>query len=168
MTGPGSHRCMRRPGQSDEMGIDFESRRRTVGTVVQDRVGEPVRVLGNGRAGHWHRARIAALEDPGASMSRKVRPLWTVRPNSRVSATIRFTVKSTQAKRSPHVPMYILASPTRVHDTRREDRMPNGGSDCCARCGFNRSLGGRRGSANFNRNIRSHCEIRDLDIPDRF
>ena len=70
--------------------------------------------------------------------------------------------------------------------------MPNGGSDCCGTCWFNRSLGGERGSGNFNRDIpgereirdlggrggeyvptvlggiRGHCEIRDLDIPSPF
>ena len=42
--------------------------------------------------------------------------------------------------------------------------MPNGGSDCCGTCWFNQSLEGQRGSGNFNREIPSHCEIRDLDI----
>ena len=46
--------------------------------------------------------------------------------------------------------------------------MPNGGTDCCGTCWFNRSLGGKRGSRNFNRAIPSHCEIRDLDIPNPF
>lgn len=46
--------------------------------------------------------------------------------------------------------------------------MPNGGSDCCGTCWFNRSLGGQRGSRNFDRAIPSHCEIRDLDIPRPF
>ena len=46
--------------------------------------------------------------------------------------------------------------------------MPNGGSDCCGTCWFNRSNGGRRGSANFSRGIPSYCEIRCLDIPDPF
>ena len=46
--------------------------------------------------------------------------------------------------------------------------MPNGGSDCCGTCWFNRSLEGQRGSADFKREIPSHCEIRDLDIPDPF
>ena len=46
--------------------------------------------------------------------------------------------------------------------------MPNGGSDCCGTCWFNRSLGGERGSANFNREVPSRCEIRNLDIPDPF
>ena len=46
--------------------------------------------------------------------------------------------------------------------------MPNGGSDCCGTCWFNRSLEGRWGSANFNRDIPSHCEVRDLDIPNPF
>ena len=43
--------------------------------------------------------------------------------------------------------------------------MPNGGSDCCGTCWFNRSNGGRRGSANFNRDIPSYCEIRCLAYP---
>ena len=46
--------------------------------------------------------------------------------------------------------------------------MPNGGSDCCGTCWFNRSLEGKRGSSNFNHDIPSHCEIRDLDIPNPF
>ena len=46
--------------------------------------------------------------------------------------------------------------------------MPNGGSDCCGTCWFNRSLEGERGSSNFNHEIPSRCEIRDLDIPDPF
>ena len=46
--------------------------------------------------------------------------------------------------------------------------MPNGGSDCCGTCWFNRSLEGPRGSENFNREIASGCEIRELDIPDPF
>ncbi len=46
--------------------------------------------------------------------------------------------------------------------------MPNGGSDCCGTCWFNRSLQGERGSANFNPDIPSHCEIRDLAIEDPF
>lgn len=46
--------------------------------------------------------------------------------------------------------------------------MPNGGSDCCGSCWFNRSNGGERGSANFNGNIPSYCEIRRLDIPNPF
>ena len=46
--------------------------------------------------------------------------------------------------------------------------MPNGGSDCCGSCWFNRSNGGKRGSAYHNRNIPSYCEIRQLDIPNPF
>ena len=46
--------------------------------------------------------------------------------------------------------------------------MPNGDSDCCGTCWFNRSLGGERGSANFHREVPNHCEIRNLDIPDPF
>ena len=55
-----------------------------------------------------------------------------------------------------------------VPDTPREEPMPNGGSDCCGTCWFNRPLEGQRGVGNFNREIPSHCEIRDLDIPDPF
>jgi len=46
--------------------------------------------------------------------------------------------------------------------------MPNGGSDCCGTCWFNRSNGGKRGSLNFDPKIPSHCEIRHLDIEDPF
>ena len=46
--------------------------------------------------------------------------------------------------------------------------MPNGGSDCCGTCWFNRALGGKRGSSNHDRSISSHCEIRELNIPDPF
>lgn len=47
-------------------------------------------------------------------------------------------------------------------------QMPNGGSDCCGTCWHNRSLGGKRGSSNFNRDIPSYCEIRELDIKNPF
>lgn len=46
--------------------------------------------------------------------------------------------------------------------------MPNGGSDCCGTCWFNRSNGGERGFANFNREVPSFCEIRGLPISDPF
>ncbi len=46
--------------------------------------------------------------------------------------------------------------------------MPNGGSDCCGTCWFNRANGGRKGSGNHDRSIPSHCEIRDLPIRDPF
>ena len=46
--------------------------------------------------------------------------------------------------------------------------MPNGGSDCCGTCWFNRALRGQRGSTNFDHGVPSHCEIRGLDIPDPF
>lgn len=46
--------------------------------------------------------------------------------------------------------------------------MPNGGSDCCGTCWYNRSLEGERGNSNFNPEIPSYCEIRDLDIEDPF
>lgn len=46
--------------------------------------------------------------------------------------------------------------------------MPNGGSDCCGNCWFNRSLVGQRGSKKFNLGIPSYCEIRDLGISSPF
>ena len=46
--------------------------------------------------------------------------------------------------------------------------MPNGGSDCCGACWFNRSNSGKRGSRNFNRDIPSFCVIRHLAIPNPF
>ena len=46
--------------------------------------------------------------------------------------------------------------------------MPNGGSDCCGSCWFNRSNGGELGSGNFDREIPSYFEIRHLAIPDPF
>lgn len=46
--------------------------------------------------------------------------------------------------------------------------MPNGGSDCCGTCWFNRANGGERGSASFRREIPSFCKIRGLPIPDPF
>ena len=46
--------------------------------------------------------------------------------------------------------------------------MPNGGSDCCGTCWFNRANGGEPGSANHNREIPSYCEIRELEIPRPF
>ncbi len=46
--------------------------------------------------------------------------------------------------------------------------MPNGGSDCCGTCWFNRSNSGQRGSANFKSDIPSSCEIRQLAIPNPF
>ena len=46
--------------------------------------------------------------------------------------------------------------------------MPNGGSDCCGSCWFNRANGGRKGSDNHDHSIPSYCEIRDLPIEDPF
>ena len=46
--------------------------------------------------------------------------------------------------------------------------MPNGGSDCCGTCWFNRANGGKPGSANHDRSIPDFCEIRDLEIEDPF
>lgn len=44
--------------------------------------------------------------------------------------------------------------------------MPNGGSDCCASCWFNRANNGTPGVINTDPRIPSFCEIRDLAIPD--
>ncbi len=46
--------------------------------------------------------------------------------------------------------------------------MPNGGSDCCGTCWFNRANGGKKGSGNHDPSIASHREIRDLPIRDPF
>lgn len=46
--------------------------------------------------------------------------------------------------------------------------MPNGGSDCCGTCWFNRANGGEAGSSNRNRDIPSYCEIRQLEIDNPF
>lgn len=46
--------------------------------------------------------------------------------------------------------------------------MPNGGSDCCGTCWFNRANGGQAGSSNHNREIPSYCEIRQLAIDNPF
>lgn len=46
--------------------------------------------------------------------------------------------------------------------------MPNGGSDCCGTCWFNRANGGRMGSSRHDDSTPSHCEIRDLAIDDPF
>lgn len=46
--------------------------------------------------------------------------------------------------------------------------MPNGGPDCCGTCWFNRANGGKAGDLVNNPNIPSHCEIRNLDVPDPF
>lgn len=44
--------------------------------------------------------------------------------------------------------------------------MPNGGSDCCGTCWFNRANRGRRGDRDGS--IAPYCEIRDLAIDDPF
>ncbi len=48
--------------------------------------------------------------------------------------------------------------------------MPNGGSDCCGTCWFNRTNDGRAGFPEKPRRDRapSYCEIRHLDVPDPF
>ena len=46
--------------------------------------------------------------------------------------------------------------------------MPNGGSDCCGTCWFNRANGGQAGSSNHNHEIPSYCEIRELEIENPF
>ncbi len=46
--------------------------------------------------------------------------------------------------------------------------MPNGGTDCCGTCWFNRANRGRKGSRNHDREIPSYCEIRDFAIENPF
>ena len=46
--------------------------------------------------------------------------------------------------------------------------MPNGGSDCCGTCWFNRSNGGKAGFRNHDHEIPSYCEIRQLEIESPF
>lgn len=46
--------------------------------------------------------------------------------------------------------------------------MPNGGSDCCGTCWFNRANGGKKGSGNHDGSVPSYCEIRDLAVPTPF
>ena len=49
-----------------------------------------------------------------------------------------------------------------------DDALPNGGSDCCGTCWFNRANGGEKGSDHHDHSIPSYCEIRDLPIKDPF
>ncbi len=46
--------------------------------------------------------------------------------------------------------------------------MPNGGSDCCGTCWFNRKNYGEAGYAHAKTAEPSYCRIRELDIPDPF
>ena len=46
--------------------------------------------------------------------------------------------------------------------------MPNGGSDCCGTCWFNRANSGKKGSDNHDHRLPSYCEIRDLPVRDPF
>ena len=46
--------------------------------------------------------------------------------------------------------------------------MPNGGSDDCGTCWFNRKNRGEAGYAHANDEGPAYCEIRELDIPDPF
>jgi hypothetical protein len=48
--------------------------------------------------------------------------------------------------------------------------MPNGGSDCCGTCWFNRANEGRAGypSTPIEERLASFCEIRDLPVDDPF
>ena len=46
--------------------------------------------------------------------------------------------------------------------------MPNGGSDCCGTCWFNRANGGEAGGANHDHEAPSYCEIRQLEISNPF
>ena len=44
--------------------------------------------------------------------------------------------------------------------------MPNGGSDCCATCWFNRKNRGEAGYDHVGAPEPAYCEIREFDIPD--
>ena len=46
--------------------------------------------------------------------------------------------------------------------------MPNGGSDCCGTCWFNRANRGEAGSRSRDPEIDPHCDIRDVSIDDPF
>ena len=46
--------------------------------------------------------------------------------------------------------------------------MPNGGSDCCGTCWFNRKNRGNRGYGHVDSPEPAHCEIRDEPIEDPF
>ena len=46
--------------------------------------------------------------------------------------------------------------------------MPNGGSDCCGTCWFNRSNGGEAGFDHRDDSIAPYCEIRDVAIENPF
>ena len=46
--------------------------------------------------------------------------------------------------------------------------VPNGGSDCCGTCWFNRANRGKAGSANHDSSVRSCCEIRAVAIENPF
>ena len=46
--------------------------------------------------------------------------------------------------------------------------MPNGGSDCCGTCWFNRTNQGERGRLNADKSVPPYCGIRNLAIEDPF
>ena len=46
--------------------------------------------------------------------------------------------------------------------------MPNGGSDCCGTCWFNRENQVEAGYAHMSEAEPAYCEIRNLDIPNPF
>ncbi len=46
--------------------------------------------------------------------------------------------------------------------------MPNGGSDCCGTCWFNRKNHGAAGYAHVRSTEPAYCEIRNIEIPDPF
>ncbi len=46
--------------------------------------------------------------------------------------------------------------------------MPNGGSDCCATCWFNRTNRGEAGYQHRDSPGEDHCEVRDLSIENPF
>ena len=46
--------------------------------------------------------------------------------------------------------------------------MPNGGSDCCGTCWFNRANGGNAGYSHRDPSVEPHCEIRGVSIENPF
>ncbi len=46
--------------------------------------------------------------------------------------------------------------------------MPNGGSDCCGTCWFNKANGGEAGHGHRDNSIAHYCEIRDVAIENPF
>ena len=55
-----------------------------------------------------------------------------------------------------------------LNRNKEEHRVPNGGSDCCGTCWFNRRNQGKEGYPKDNLEEAPYCEIRDVVIPKPF